>query len=186
MIIIQQARQYFNEGKILYCTVAVLVLANLAFFLLVLGPEKVGSINLKTELSLLKKESAQLRQRIEKKHEEHKYIEQFKADAGLFIDQLPPQSKLTSLIQDLHKLAKKEGLIIKSASYSPAKGKEQDILSNSISFPLTGTYRQIRKFIYNVEKMKYPISIDDLSISKSWGRNVSLSIKLSCYFQADA
>lgn len=186
MIIIQQARQYFNEGKILYCTVAILVLLNFAFLLLVLAPKKEESNSLKAELLLLKKESAQLRQTIETKHEQKKYIKQFKIGTGLFFDKLPPQGKLTSLIQDLHKLARKEGLIIKSASYSQAKKKERDILSNTISFPLTGTYKQIRKFIYNVEKMEYSISIDDLSISKSWGRNVSLSIKLSCYFQAGA
>ncbi|MBE9537162.1 MAG: type 4a pilus biogenesis protein PilO [Proteobacteria bacterium] len=184
MIIIQQIRQYLNEGKILYCTVAVLSMANLAFYLLVLGPKKEESNNFKNEFSLLKKESVQLRRANEKKRVQLKHIEQFRSDAGLFIDKLPPQGKLTKLIQDIHKLARKERLIIKSASYSQAKGTGGDILSNSISFPLTGTYRQIRKFIYNIEKMDYPISIDDLSISKSWGKNVSLSIKLSCYFQA--
>jgi len=186
LIKIRQIRQYFNEGKVLYCTVAVLALANLVFFLLVLGPKKEESNRLKAEISLLKKESAQLHQANEKKRAQLKYIEQFKADAGLFIDKLPPQGKLTKLIQDIHKLAKKEGLLIKSASYSQARGEGNDIVSNTISFPLTGTYRQIRKFIYNVEKTDYPISIDDLSISSSWGRNVSLSIKLSCYFQAGA
>ena len=184
MTIIRQIRQYFDEGKVLYCTVAVLALANLAFFLLVLAPKKEASNNLKAELSLLKKERFQIQQANEKKRAQREHIEKFKVDAGLFIDKLPSQGKLTKLIQDVHKLAKKEGLIIKSASYSPAKGKGGDILSSTISFPLTGTYRQIRKFIYNIEKMDYPISIDDLNISKSWGRNVSLSIKLSCYFQA--
>lgn len=186
MTILQQIKQYLNEGKVLYATVAVLATLNIVFYVLVLAPKKEESMRIKRDLSLLKTESGKLQIANEKMRMQLKYIEQFKADRGIFIEKLPQQSELTNLIQSIHKMAREEGLIIKSATYSPSKGKEDNILSNTISFPLTGTYKQIRKFIYNLERMDYPISIDDLSIASSWGRNVSLSVKLSCYFQAGA
>lgn len=105
-------------------------------------------------------------------------------DIETFEKHLPQGKGLTKVIADVFGAARKNGLDIPSGDYSPETVKEADFSRYTIFFPVEGRYPQIKKFIYDLETLKHPISIEEIVFSKKkGGRAIELKIRLSAYFR---
>lgn len=184
MIDTEKLRHYVSEGRMVYGVCALLITLNLGFYIFISSPGNAKILEMKQAYMSLKGEKERLESSDISSRLARDYLRAVENDIGEVMKRLPDQGSMTDIIQRIHSLAKKEGLAITSASYSSGGEKGGDIVSNVISFPLSGDYRKLRRFIYGLENLEYLISIDDLNISASRGSDVSLSIRISVYFRA--
>ncbi len=180
---VESIRIYLDAGRLFYTLTAAVVAANLIFYAAVNRPQRDKVEDLEGEYFTLREERTRLRGELKEKHEYSRTVEELRREIDGFVGGLPPVESITDIIREIHGTAKRAGLTIRSAKYSPAKGKEEELLRFTISLPLTGNYRNIRRFIYDLERMPYLMSIDDLNLSSSRGGSVSLSLNLSVYFR---
>lgn len=104
--------------------------------------------------------------------------------AAVFKKKFTDQHGLTRVIDMVFDSARRNGLSVPAGEYSPETIKETGVYKYSISFPVEGRYSQIKKFIYGIETMKYPVVIEDINLSGSKGAEgtINLKIKISTYF----
>jgi type IV pilus assembly protein PilO len=113
---------------------------------------------------------------------------QGKEDLKKFWAAIPPQKDFTALIGEIFSLAKNAGLAIDQITYTP-KEEEKGLLSDALSFTVTGKYEQVKKFIFSLEQSKRLIALEQISLSggeQSGKEQVSLHLKLSTYFRTEA
>jgi Tfp pilus assembly protein PilO len=92
--------------------------------------------------------------------------------------------ELTIVLEDVFKVAKRNGFRIPVGNYSTEKLKRTDMSKYTFSFPLEGRYPQIRKFIYDVESLQYPLVIEALTLtsSKVAEGKIRLEVVMSTYY----
>jgi len=97
---------------------------------------------------------------------------------------LPDSRRLTTVLNDVLKLAKKNGLRIPSADYSPETIKDSGFSRYTISFPVEGGYGRIKRFIYDVEAMRHAVVIDDITLAsgRAGTGTIGLKIRISVYY----
>lgn len=100
-----------------------------------------------------------------------------------FKKDLPKEEELTLVIGAILKTARSNGLKITSGEYTPEIVKETEISRYTMDFPVEGGYHQIKRFIYDLETLKYPISIDEVSLSSAREEGlIGLRLRVSIYF----
>jgi len=109
---------------------------------------------------------------------------QVKADVETFKKRLPGEKKLTRIVGEILNAAKRNGLVVPTGDYGAATGKETGISQYTITFPVEGAYPQIKKFIYEVETLKYSLAIEDVTLTstKALDGRIGLKIRVSVYF----
>jgi type IV pilus assembly protein PilO len=111
-----------------------------------------------------------------------------KEDLKKFWEAIPPKTEFTALIGEIFSLAQNAGLGIDQITYTP-KEEEKGLLSDALAFTVTGTYQQIKKFIFSLEQSRRLIALEEISLSggeQSGQEQVSLRLKLSTYFKTEA
>ncbi len=109
-------------------------------------------------------------------------------DLEEFREMIPPRKDLTALVGELFSLAEKAGLTINQVHYSPKEIPEERLLTYALNFSVTGTYRQIKLFVYSLEQSERLIAIERISLSgggESGQELVSLSLLLSTVFRTE-
>ena len=106
---------------------------------------------------------------------------------GQFKTMLPKREEYISIVDKVYRLAKKDGM--KSASFGTAakEVKEGDLIQVDFTMPISGDYRDVRKFIYDVESSPIFLNIDNLSLSSGGDENegdVTLTIALTTYMRS--
>ncbi|VAV82293.1 hypothetical protein MNBD_DELTA01-24 [hydrothermal vent metagenome] len=99
-------------------------------------------------------------------------------------EKLVKGSELTRVLDEVFKAARRSGLKIKSADYNPVTIKDTDISRYLFSFPVEGNYRQIRRFIYDIENSKRMLVVEGITMhsSKKAAGSIGVEIELSIYF----
>lgn len=111
-------------------------------------------------------------------------------DLAEFRRAIPAKEQFTVFLAELFSLAGGAGLTLDRITYSPKDDAESGLLHYPLSFSVQGDYVQIKKFIHSLEQSPRIIAIEEISLSGSssettHGNRVSLSMRLTTYFQAD-
>jgi Tfp pilus assembly protein PilO len=95
--------------------------------------------------------------------------------------------RMTLVQKTLRELAQTFRMDPESIRYEFREVPDQPLVSFTISFPLRGSYVDLRQFLYHVEKSDHFLLIDSvgLSGSREGGKQLNLSIRLSTYFAVD-
>ncbi len=104
---------------------------------------------------------------------------------GQFKTMLPERGDYISLVDKVYRLAKEDGM--KSASFgTDAKElKEGDLIQVDFTMPISGNYRDVRKFIYDIETSPLFLNIDNLSLSSGKDEGeINLTIALTTYMRS--
>lgn len=111
--------------------------------------------------------------------------ERVRQEIEAFKGRLSGQKDLTRVVERLVKAARKNGLSITNADYSPGMVREAEAYRYTISFPVEGMYPQIKKFINDIETLNYPIVIEEITLSGSKVQQgaIGLRLKISTYFR---
>lgn len=179
-----QVSKYFQEGKYVYLFFIVLLVGNVFANLVAVRPKWNEADKMRKEYHTLRDKESKLRKEMNEKIKLAEDIRQAGLDLKEFIDKLPPDSATSKIRSDLYRAAKKSGISISSVKYSMPTYKDEDLVKYDISFPVNGSYRKIRRFIYFLEKMPYLMSINDLAITSGKRGGVSVAVKISIYLKA--
>lgn len=103
---------------------------------------------------------------------------------------IPQERELSGFIGDLYTYASSSKLNIKQISYSPDRDEELGLVSYGLRFSVSGQYRQLKKFIYLLERSERILIISDISLSggqssKEKSGVVTLQIQLKTFFSGD-
>lgn len=111
-------------------------------------------------------------------------FEQAVSDIEVFTGRMPTEKGLPKALAFIFDIARKNGLNIPSGDYAPETVSEAGISRYTISFPVEGSYPEIKKFIYGIENMNVPVVVEDIAFSRSKGTSgaIELKIRLSVYF----
>ena len=152
---------------------AVLVCINLALYFFLLAPFVNG---IKTGEA----RSAVLRQR----HEETlRFKEQKPLFAGL-LSGIPAQKDMPLLVKELVQMARRLNLAVDTINYDIPRRESGELAMLSFSFPVEGSYSNIKRFIYDVETSGRLIGIQDLNLESDKGK-VKLQMKLMIYVRGN-
>lgn len=179
----EHVKQYFDENRLLYALLVTLFAANIIVFFAIVRPGGKDIETLRMEYFSLRKAVTGASEELKNKENALLQITAAAEDMDAFVAELPLQRDMTSIITEIRGLAKKAGLDISAAKYTRTGFKDDDIVAYDISFPINGTYRQVRKFIYSLEKLPYLMSFDELTITSNKLKTVSLPLKVSIYFR---
>jgi len=109
------------------------------------------------------------------------------AAAGVmeFKEKLPAAGKLTRVITEVFSVARRNGLNIPAGDYSSETTKESDISRYTISLPVEGRYPQIKRFIYEMENMRYMVAIEDITMTSGKASEgvIALKFRMSVYYR---
>lgn len=112
------------------------------------------------------------------------------ADLQTLSAAIPDRTEFTGLISDLFAMAGQSRLDIDRVNYAPAPVKgEEELLSYTLSFNVSGDYGQVKKFIYLIEHSPRLVAIEELTLNSSEGQRpgqINLGLRLTTYFRKPA
>lgn len=181
---IENVKRYIDESKTYYSFAAFFIILNLLFQFMIIDSKNDKAEELRREFFSLRKEKLRASQELKDAEINFFRAEKMNKDLKSFIAELPGASDMTGIIQKLHRLASKSGLKISASKHAQSYEKDYGLIKYTVSFPIRGSYRKIRKFIYALEKLPYLMSIDDITIATNEKLEVSLPVKISIYFKA--
>lgn len=118
-----------------------------------------------------------------------KAYEQGLKDLKLFRTLLPSMRDFSQLIGDLYALANQSNLEISQISYAQKEIPQSDILTSALKFSLTGTYDELKRFVYGLEISPRLFTIDQMTLTSSIVEGegvVTLNLSLTTYFRSEA
>lgn len=105
-----------------------------------------------------------------------------RGDVEMFKQMLPAREDYVGLLEKVYAMAKKDGVAGPSFGASTsAITKSSGLDQVSFSLPASGSYTEVRRFIYDIETSDLFLTINSLGLSKSAEDEISLSIGLTTY-----
>lgn len=91
----------------------------------------------------------------------------------------------TRVMSEVYNKAEQLDLALDSASYQHTNIKNTSIVKITISWPVEGSYEDIKRFIYYLETSPRSFIIENLSLGnkKGSGNGVSLQLSVAAYFK---
>ena len=161
---------------------AAFVLADAAFYALEDAPAK-------DQVATLQFESQQADRSLKEKESELLVYQSFdsgRAGVDKFKALLPHRGDYTRILKNLHRMAREDGMKAENIG-TERKSVEQEGGLDQLSFsmPVTGSYQDARKYIYDIETSPLFLNIDNLGLSGAdKSDEISLTIGLSTYVRS--
>lgn len=111
------------------------------------------------------------------------FQKQKEAFAGLKAG-IPAQKDMPLLVKDLVQIAKKHRLAVGGISYDIPRHGSEGLTMLSFSLPVSGTYPDVKRFIYEVETSDRLLGVQDLKFD-SEKAHVKLQMKLVTYIKGE-
>lgn len=115
--------------------------------------------------------------------------EQGVKDYARFRTLLPSLRNFSELIGDLYALAEKCNLEISQIGYAQKELSGTSLVAYALKFSLTGTYDELKRFIFGLEESKRLVVIEQMTLNAAKGEEgatlVSLSLSLTTYFSTE-
>lgn len=102
---------------------------------------------------------------------------------------LPSNRVFSELIGELYTLAGKCNLEIGQISYTPKLLPDSGVLSYALKFSITGTYDELKRFVYGLEESQRVVVIEQMLLNAAKNREgeelVTLDMNLTTFFNAE-
>jgi Tfp pilus assembly protein PilO len=177
---------YLIEGRRFYLVAGAAFIFNVIVLIALVMPNHADVDTLKNDYSSLRKDRTSRVEELKMIADSGAALESMKGDINIFLNSMPEKVTMSGIVREFHRQAKKSALSISSARYSPPVREGKYLIRHDISFPVEGRYKNIRKFIYKLEKMPYLMTIDDPALTSRGDRIVSVTIRISLYLRAEA
>jgi type IV pilus assembly protein PilO len=170
-----------RRAQLLTLLLTGLLLANGGFYLFRTKPASIKASGLETTLK-------DNRRSMKEKQEQYRRYATFgrgKEQLEAFKKMLPTKSDYTGILREVFKMAKEDG--VKSSSISAMKketahNQDEDIVQISFSMPVTGSYKDVRKFIHDMESSSLFLNIDNLALdSNEQTGEIAVTLGLTAY-----
>lgn len=103
----------------------------------------------------------------------------------LLYGRIPKWEEFTKVMGEVYNKAERLNLTVESATYKSDEIKGTDIVKVAVSMPVTGSYAEIKRFIYDLENSPHLFIIEGISLSKGTGKEedeVSLMLTIKAHF----
>lgn len=102
-----------------------------------------------------------------------------------FVNVAPSQNELPALLRQVFDVARKNNLKVPEGDYAAEPARDGRLSKYTFTLPVEGTYREIKRFIYDLESSDLPIAIDELTLTrgKEGAVKLSLNIRLSVLYR---
>ncbi|MBI4745726.1 MAG: type 4a pilus biogenesis protein PilO, partial [Deltaproteobacteria bacterium] len=99
--------------------------------------------------------------------------------------ELPRWEDFTRVMGGVYKKAERLNLLIESASYQPSPVKDSGLVLVTVSMPVTGSYADIKRFVYDLETSPISFIIENLSLGSGKGQegDISLNLTIAAHFK---
>jgi Tfp pilus assembly protein PilO len=170
-----------RKAQLLTLILTGLLLANCGFYLFRTKPASLKASGLETRLQ-------DNRRTMKAKQDQYRHYASFgrgKEQLESFKKMLPASSDYTGILREVFKMAKEDG--VKSNSISAVKkesaqNQDEDIVQISFSMPVTGKYKDVRKFIHDMESSSLFLNIDNLGLdSNEQTGEIAVTLGLTTY-----
>ncbi|BCA80175.1 type 4a pilus biogenesis protein PilO [Desulfuromonas sp. AOP6] len=178
----------WKQNKLWPSLLMVLLLANIALFVAetqVIAPKVT---RLEEQLIKNQAEARLVRQQGANAATPENTLARGRQELQSFREAIPDKESFSELIGDISILASRADLEIDQITYAPEEKPEENLLIYSLSFTVSGSYRQLKKFIHSLEHSPRLIVIHELSLSGSSEKqqeSVRMQIRLSTYFTSE-
>ncbi|OGR29521.1 MAG: hypothetical protein A2091_03380 [Desulfuromonadales bacterium GWD2_61_12] len=177
----------WRQNRTFPVAIAALLLVNLGLFLLLV-------LFLAPRSEVLEREYIELQARtrqgkvVESETPQERFT-RMETDLESFLAIVPERSELSGLIAELYEQAGASGLVVQQVGYTPTEIPEHGLLSYALNFSLTGTYGEIKHFIFRLEQAERLVIIEQMSLSAASSidkpRQVTLNLRLTTYFRSN-
>ena len=171
-----------NRGKVLSLLFFILLIGALQFWQgLWIDPKLESS---RVELRNLQTDLRSIQQRIAEGGGAK--ISGIADDLEYFYQMVPPRSGLGSFIGRLYSYAAAAGIDIEKISYAAKPVKETELLGYQLSFTVSGSYAQVKKFIHKLENSPSLLILDKISLAgarQATEEIVNLQMQLQTFFR---
>ena len=93
--------------------------------------------------------------------------------------ELPRWEDFTRVMGEVYNKAERLNLLIESASYQPFPVKDSGFVQVTVTMPVTGSYADIKRFVYDLETSPRLFIIENLSLGSGKGAEGDISLKLT-------
>jgi len=185
------ARRVFTEKRRLILPIAIALVVNLALFAIVLYPlsQKVAgseqaSNAATTTLSAAKRDYQQARATVAGKGQADQELQKF------YTDVLPPDISAARRITFLRmeQLAQQCNLRLERESSDPKPQRDSQLVKFTYRAALSGEYRNIRRFIHQLETAQDFLVLENVELSQSAveNRGLNVNVEIATYYRAAA
>ena len=161
--------------------------ANLVLFLFVTEPLYRTSVVRTAEWGAMERRLDSERRAAGRLEDRLARLERQKGNLTQFYDVILAEkiARMTAIQREIRALAGQFQVNPESVSYSPNWLGLDELVQFDISFPLRGSYENLRQFVSRVESSEYFLILDDISLSDSreGGVVLSLTIRMHTYFK---
>ncbi len=185
------ARRVFTEKRKLILPIAIALVVNLALFVIVLYPlsKKVAgseqqSTAATTELNAAKRDYQAARATVAGKGQADQELQKF------YTDVLPPDisgaRRITFLRLD--QLAQQYNLRLERESTDSKPQRDSQLIKFTYHASLSGEYRNIRRFIHQLETAPEFLVLENVELSQSEveNRGLNVNVEIATYYRAGA
>ena len=181
------AGEIWRQRLWIWVPALVFFLANAAFAVYELGyAGRIDSLN-----DTLSTQQTQLRDLGDKRKQMETMIARVRSNEAqveqLYTDRLSTRRlRMTSVNDEVKKLAREAGLVPKAISYPEEEIQEYNLIRRSFNFSVQGTYAGLRKFVNLLETSHSFLSVDEASVANSSeGPELRIDLSLSTLFARD-
>lgn len=99
--------------------------------------------------------------------------------------ELPRWEDFTRVMGEVYNKAERLNLVINSVSYQTSTVKDSGLVQVTVSMPVTGSYADIKRFVYDLETSPRSFIIENLSLGSGKGEegDISLNLTVAAHFK---
>lgn len=109
------------------------------------------------------------------------------AEAEEFRQEFPERNQIVRVGGELKQIAATLALKMPSIAYQPDPRKDADLLRVKLTLSVEGTYEQVRRFLYELEKRRQFLVVEQMGLTEQKGQasasQVAMQLGLSGYFR---
>ena len=157
------------------------LIANVAFYLLMVRPERKRIHELHDQYIKIRKRDAQPAKK--GKHSTAQYLE-VKADLKKFVDMLPPVVTVADKARELNAVLDKHHFSINKMTFRPDKTSTFSLWKYTTSFTVTGSYSQLKNLLADIQNLRGLFCIENLILSRQKDNDrVDMTLSIATYFK---
>ncbi len=114
--------------------------------------------------------------------------QQGESDLKVWRERIIPKRDFARFVGSLFETASKNSLAFKGMTYKVDQLKDENLVSYTLDFDVSGKYGGIKSFIADIGKMREIVTIDNIALTnkdEKGGDAVALKVQLTVYLRAE-
>ena len=113
---------------------------------------------------------------------------QGKTDLETLLQIVPLKRKFPVVLGEIMEAAHSEGVATGNVTYKPAKVKDENLFTYSVTMVAGGKYAEVKAFIDDLQQMRQLVIVDHITMSNSdpFAEKITMELRLTVYLREGA